>query len=588
MTGLTMPRASVWDDAPLPFQSLDADGRLVSVNEPWCVFTGYSKDEAVGISYLDLIPEERHEEFDQNFAQIRRDGYIDSRECYLKLKSGEVRSVVIYGRMSDESDDAVTHCLLVDVTEHRHVAQALTESEERYRGLFQLAPNPVVVHDGRTIVLANAAVAAFLGFDSADELIGLPVADLVHPETANEVAARVRRMMTEDWVAPFIEEMFVRRDGSTAYGKTIAAPVTVGGRRMIHVAAIDLSERRDAACALAESEERFRQLFEHSVEPIVVHDGKYTLLANEAAYKFFGVPSEEGAGGVEITRFIHPDDVAEVQRRVALLIAGGQSLAAIELRVVRADGAVFEAEARTSSIALHGETLLKTTFRDLTAAKKSQRELARYRLQLEELLAERTSRLERAQVDLEAITAVVARTVEMRDPYTAGHQRRVAELSVAIALHLGMSDEQTQTVNIAASMHDIGKISVPAEILSKPGRFSAVEFELVKEHSQAGYDILSSAEVAHEVAEMVRQHHERLDGSGYPQGLTREQLSSGSCVLMVADVVEAISSHRPYRPAIGVEAALLEIETHRGVLFAPEVVDSCLAVFAQGFVFSAA
>jgi len=183
-------------------------------------------------------------------------------------------------------------------------------------------------------------------------------------------------------------------------------------------------------------------------------------------------------------------------------------------------------------------------------------------------------------------SAVIARTVELRDPYTAGHQRRVAELSVAIAEELEMGAEDVDIIRTAAAIHDIGKVSVPAEILSKPGRFSDIEYELVKTHAIAGYEIIASAELGRPVAEIVRQHHERLDGSGYPSGLTDESLLPGSRVLMVADVVEAMSSHRPYRPAIGVEAALDEISSGRGSLYDTAVVDACVALLKRGFQFS--
>ena len=182
---------------------------------------------------------------------------------------------------------------------------------------------------------------------------------------------------------------------------------------------------------------------------------------------------------------------------------------------------------------------------------------------------------------LEQFIQAFALTVEARDPYTAGHQRRVSELAMAIARSMGLPDEQVIGVQLAAAIHDLGKIRVPAEILSKPGRLSSIEFELIKTHAQAGYDILKEVAFPWPIADIILQHHERLDGSGYPQGLKDEQILLESKIVAVADVVEAMSSHRPYRPSLGIDVALAEIERYRGTYFAPEVVDACIKLFRE-------
>ena len=183
---------------------------------------------------------------------------------------------------------------------------------------------------------------------------------------------------------------------------------------------------------------------------------------------------------------------------------------------------------------------------------------------------------------LEESMQAIAATLEMRDPYTAGHQRRVSQLSVAIAEDLGLTAEDIHGIRLAASIHDLGKIQVPAEILAKPGNLSDIEFQLIKVHPQAGYDILKGIEFPWPIADMVLQHHERRDGSGYPQGLRGEQILAGARILAVADVVEAMASHRPYRPALGTETALEEITRNRGILYDPDVVDACLRLSIDG------
>jgi HD-GYP domain-containing protein (c-di-GMP phosphodiesterase class II) len=174
----------------------------------------------------------------------------------------------------------------------------------------------------------------------------------------------------------------------------------------------------------------------------------------------------------------------------------------------------------------------------------------------------------------------------MRDPYTAGHERRVAQLTRRIAESMGLAPRELEALATAAVVHDVGKIAVPAEILSKPAKLSEVEYAIVMDHPRAGYDILAPIAFEDGVADIVLQHHERLDGSGYPQGLAGAQILPAARILMVADVVEAMASYRPYRPALGVDAALAEIRWGAGVRYDEAVVAACERVFARGFVFS--
>jgi len=187
---------------------------------------------------------------------------------------------------------------------------------------------------------------------------------------------------------------------------------------------------------------------------------------------------------------------------------------------------------------------------------------------------------------MESLVKTVATIVETRDPYTAGHQRRVADLALAIASEMDLTANEIAGIQIAGLIHDIGKMSVPAEILSKPTKLTGLEFALIKEHAQAGYDILKEIKFPWPIARIVLEHHERMDGSGYPQGLSGEQTLKASRILTVADVVEAMASHRPYRPGLGIDIALDEIEKNRGALYDPEVVDACLRLFREkGYTF---
>ena len=212
-------------------------------------------------------------------------------------------------------------------------------------------------------------------------------------------------------------------------------------------------------------------------------------------------------------------------------------------------------------------------------------EMHRQRLAAEAGLASEQAKLRRS---LEATVEAIAATLETRDPYTAGHQRRVAELATAIAREMGLDASRVEGIHFGALIHDLGKIQVPAEILAKPTRLSKVEFELIKTHPQAGYEIVKGIDFPWPVADMVHQHHERLDGSGYPQGLKGDAIVLEARILAVADVVEAMASHRPYRPARRLDEALKEVEAKRGAWFDPAVVDACLRLFREkAFAFSA-
>ena len=176
----------------------------------------------------------------------------------------------------------------------------------------------------------------------------------------------------------------------------------------------------------------------------------------------------------------------------------------------------------------------------------------------------------------------IATLQEKRDPYTAGHQRRVAQLACAIARKMGLSEEQIYGIRIISIVHDIGKIAVPSDIINKPGKLSNDEFNIVKLHPQVAYDVLRNLEFPWPVAETILQHHERLDGSGYPNGISGEDISLEARILCVADVIEAIASNRPYRPALGKEKALDEIMQNRGTLYDPTVADACSRISNNG------
>jgi HD-GYP domain-containing protein (c-di-GMP phosphodiesterase class II) len=196
-------------------------------------------------------------------------------------------------------------------------------------------------------------------------------------------------------------------------------------------------------------------------------------------------------------------------------------------------------------------------------------------------ITERKQAADRIKKALEATVQAIAVTIEARDPYTAGHQRRVADLAHAIATEMNLPMDMMDGISMAAAIHDLGKISIPAEILSKPTKLTNIEFSLIKTHPQSGYDILKDIEFPWPIARTILDHHEKMNGSGYPNGLKGEDILMEARILSVADVVEAMASYRPYRPALGLDAALEEIEKNRGTLYDSTVVDSCLRLFRE-------
>jgi PAS domain S-box-containing protein len=241
----------------------------------------------------------------------------------------------------------------------------------------------------------------------------------------------------------------------------------------------------------------------------------------------------------------------------------------VDFDIIRKDGTRRHVESSVSLIRdpAGNPIAFRSIVRDVTERK-----------QAEEALNQSFARLRDA---LSATVGATAMMVETRDPYTAGHQRRVADLGRAIALEMQLTDEQIEGIHMAGMVHDLGKISVPSEILSKPTRLTDLECRLIKTHPQAGYDILKDIAFPWPIARIVLEHHERMDGSGYPQGLTGDRALLESRILSVADVVEAMASHRPYRPGLGIDAALVEIESNRGILYDPVIVDACLKLFRE-------
>jgi putative nucleotidyltransferase with HDIG domain len=341
---------------------------------------------------------------------------------------------------------------------------------------------------------------------------------------------------------------FITDEDELSLFSEVAADVALA----LHTIKIE-EERERVMKELEESETRLKNIINTNADGIIIVDKKGLVrFVNPAAEKLFSIGHKEILGEL----FGFP-------------VVTGETA---EIDITRKNKEKIVAEMHIVDIDWQGKTAYLASLRDITSHKQTAKALQQS--------------LEKSQRILQETVKALASALEKRDPYTAGHSLRVAQLAFALAKELDMPQDEITGIHMAAAIHDIGKIYVPAEILSKPNKLTEGEFMIIKSHSQVGYDILKNIEFPWPIAEIVLQHHERLNGSGYPQGLKDRDILHEAKILGVADVVEAMCSHRPYRPAPGLDKALEEIKKNRGKLYEPAVVDVCLRLFKEkGFNF---
>jgi PAS domain S-box-containing protein len=449
-----------------------------------------------------------------------------------------------------------------DVTVRKQMEESLRFSEQNLRNSIEGSPLGIRVldEDGKTIY-ANRAMLDMWGYSSIEELEAVPAKQRYAHESYEKHMERIERGRGEG--APTNYELsIVRSDGQVRHVSASARTLVWEGEKQFQVVYQDITERMQA-------EAEYRSIIRASMDCFWLQDMQGNFLdVNDAYCRLTGYSRDEllnmSIKDVEVIE--KPEEIAEHLRKIE-----GIGYDHFETRHRRKDGEIVEVEISVNYLSTGGGRMF-VFLRDITERKRMEEELRH--------------NVERFKKAMEGVIQVIASIVEVRDPYTAGHQRRVAELACAIAKEMGFSEERIEEIRMASLIHDIGKIYVPAEILSKPSRLTEIEFSMIKSHPQVAYDILKSVDFPWPICKVVLQHHERMNSSGYPGGLSGEDILPGAKILAVADVVEAMASHRPYRPALGLDKALDEISKNRGVLYDTEAADACLRVFSErGFRF---
>lgn len=509
--------------------------------------------------------------------------------------------------------------LVEDVTVRKQAELARTQ----LAAIVQSSHDAIIGKDLDGVITSwNPGAEKVYGY-RAEEVVGKPVSILAPEGRTDEIAGLLERVRRGEAVMNFETERY-RKDGRRIDISLDISPIRDASGRVTGASTIarDVTEKKQAERALKKLNRALkalsscnealihasdeRQLLDRICRLIidiegyrmawvgyVEHDEKRTVRpvaqgGYEAGYleraQITWGDNERGggplgiairSGQMQVVQDVNTDPRFEPWRANAVKLGYGSVLVAPLLSDSGVLGALsIYAESvnafDAAEIALLGELAADMAFGIVTLRTRGAQEQSAARLQL----------------SMEATIQAIAGTVEMRDPYTAGHQRRVAELATAIAQELGLTQDQVRGVHLAGVVHDLGKIHIPAEILSKPGKLTRIEFELIKAHPEAGYEILKGVDFPWPIAQIVFQHHERLDGSGYPRGLKADEILLEARIIAVADVVEAMSSHRPYRPSLGLGPALQEISANAGKYYDADAARVCVALFReQGFAF---
>lgn len=616
-------RAQLLDSVSDSIFVADFGGNFVYLNEAAWKSRGYTLDELMAMNLHVLDTPEYGEIIGARIRELMEKGQSVFESAHYR-KDGSVMPIEVSARIIESGGRKLVLAAVRDITERRRAEQALHESEKLYRSLFENMLNGfaycrMIFEDDQpqdfVYLNVNAAFETLTGLKNvagkrvSEVIPGIRQSDPGLFEIYGRVSLSgkperfeiyVEALRQWFWVSVYspangyfvaVFDVITERkqaEIAIAHANRALTALSTVNRTLVH--ATDENELLQAICQAIVKQRGYRLAWVGYVQ----HDESRSIKIMARAGRDEGyldamqltwAESERGMGssGRAIRSGVTQvcQDIAHdphyLPWRDAALKRGYAANIAFPLKNGEVFGIlnVYAAEANTfapKEIDLLEEMAGDLAFGVHTLHTRRERDLAQNKIQ---------QQLAQLQSNLEDTVRAIATIVEMRDPYTAGHQARVADLAAAIARQLGLPEEQAHAIHLAGVVHDLGKINVPAEILSKPGKINNLEFGLIKIHPQAGYDILKGISFPWPIAQMVLQHHERLDGSGYPQGVNGDQIILEARILSVADVVEAISAHRPYRPGLGIDAALEEIARMRGAHYDPRVVDACVSLFRE-------
>jgi PAS domain S-box-containing protein len=470
-----------------------------------------------------------------------------------------------------------------EVIVRKQAEEALRESERRLYDIFNFLPDATFAINQKGKVIAwNKAMEEMTGIKTGDMLdkgdyeYNLPfygerrpsLIDLVLRED-NEIEKAYQFIKRQDNILLGVSVVHMNEEDLILWGK--ASPLYDSGGNIVGAIETirDITEQKMTEESLVKAEAEYRSIFENAQEGIFrsTFDGRF-IIANQALASMlgYGTPRELFNVVTDIPRqlYVNPDDYETLIQ----MIEEYGPIKGFEVQFYRKDGEMLWVSINMNTVRdTDGQMYYEGIVEDIAMRKKVDEERKQSMARLREALG--------------ATIQAMAVVVETRDPYTAGHQKRVAALARTIATEMGLPQNKIDGIRMTGSIHDVGKLAVPAEILSKPTKLTEVEFSLIKTHPQAGFLILKDIDFPWPISKIVLQHHEKLNGSGYPLGLKGHEILIEAKIVCVADVVEAMASHRPYRPSLGIEKALEEISKNRGILYDPDVVDACIKLFHE-------
>ena len=462
--------------------------------------------------------------------------------------------------------------------QRKQAEEALRESERKYKLITEKMTDIVwiVDMDLRTVYV-TPSVLTVLGFSQGERMLQTINEQLTPDSLSSGLDALARELALEEQGhgdpnrnKTLVLEYY-HKDGSTRLMDTIVSMIRndQGVLTGIHGVSKDITERKHAEEALRKSEEKYRTILENIEDGYFEVDitGNLTFF-NDSVCRIIGNTRAE-LMGMNNRQYTDKENSQILFQAFNKVFVTGKPSQGVYYEIIRKDGTKLYIQSSVSLIRnTSGEpTGFRGIMRNITERKRAEEQLKQT--------------LESLRKAVGTTIQVMVSAVETRDPYTAGHQVRSADIARAIATEMGLSQEKIEGIRMAGSIHDIGKLSIPAEILSKPARLSEIEYSLVKEHSRSGYEILKGVESPWPLAQIVYQHHERMDGSGYPRNLKGDDILMEARIMAVADVVESMASHRPYRPALGINAALEELEKNKETLYDANAVDACLRLFRE-------